>query len=281
MRWRSLRSMVHAQPGALVDDRQHHAAQVDHAFDEGRCLGHAGQHLGHAHDLLHAHDRHAELLGAEAEDDDLVVVAGQVLVSCSWPSPRIGLASPPSCALALRASRMACRPSRRSVAMIETRRLPSSRRQIDENSCRSRRAPGCRACDRPGCAARSAPPSPCRSPGRRGGRPAARRRRCGAARQLVSRGRPNSVRRLTSGSSRWRSEISPARGWRCWAALIAFGHLHDLLHVGDVERVLLVATVKLTRRSSSLAGSPSAGPSRGAVGRDTRRAADRRGGDLR
>ena len=51
-----------AQPRRKVDDRQHGAAQVDHAFEELRRLGHARDLLGHAGDFVHGLDRRHDLL---------------------------------------------------------------------------------------------------------------------------------------------------------------------------------------------------------------------------
>ena len=125
--------LLKAQPQAKIDHRQHGAAQVDDALDEGRRLGNTDQFFRHPHNLLHAGDRHAELLLVQTEHHHLFVVvqvvvqplAASVLVSCSLSFT------------VFNASLMAEWSNRLRAVMMDTSRLPSSSRQISVISARS------------------------------------------------------------------------------------------------------------------------------------------------
>ena len=78
----------HVEAAALIDHRQHLAAQIDHAFEEFRRLGHARDLLGHLRDLVDRLDRQAEFVVAQPEDQELALFAarsaGRPVRSPAW-----------------------------------------------------------------------------------------------------------------------------------------------------------------------------------------------------
>ena len=132
-RWRSVRTTSrrrgrlvverrHVEAAALVDHRQHLAAQVDHAFEELRRLGQARDLVGHARHLVDGLDRQAELVVAQAEDDELPLLAALGCGSSALPALR---PERRTCGLnrCMTSSRNSC-----SGDSIETSRRPPSPR---------------------------------------------------------------------------------------------------------------------------------------------------------
>ena len=195
------RGEVEAPP--QIDDRDHVAAQVHHAVDEGGRLGQPRDVLGRPRDLVDRADRQAVFLIAEPEDDELLVRhASSTRLSADFVRGRPARPGPGA-------------PGRSGTAdpgdSTATRRLPPSRRQIEVISASpSPRVSsagagsitrGIDATGFPGCG-----PPRCRP--RRS--PSTRPRPCRARALIVGFGRPSSARSDTSGSKRSRSVTTPS-----------------------------------------------------------------------